>query len=70
MTDIVMTDKEIAKELAIACLNHASFATWVRPTTEGNSYATAGERIGEFYNAILKALQEGKITAFTEPRVS
>jgi len=62
-------NQEIAKELAIACLNHASFATWFRPTTEGSSYATAGERIGEFYNAISRALRE-ETSDSSEPGVS
>jgi hypothetical protein len=45
------------KELAIACLSNAHFAATFRPLATVN-YKNAGERVGEFYNGIWKALQK------------
>ena len=54
-----MGDKEIAKELAVACLSHANLAAYFGPGSTKEPDATdAGKRVGAFYNAIFKALQE------------
>ena len=51
--------REIAKELAAACLSKEGFAAYFRPAGKTKADAvTAGERVGEFYNAILKILEE------------
>jgi len=52
-----MDTREIAKELAIACLSHAHFAATFRPVPTVD-YKEAGERVGEFYNGIWKALRK------------
>jgi hypothetical protein len=52
-----MDTREIAKELAIACLSHAHFAATFRPVPTVD-YRDAGERVGEFYNGVWKALQK------------
>ena len=52
-----MDTREIAKELAIACLGHAHFAATFRPVPTVD-YKEAGERVGEFYNGIWKALRK------------
>jgi len=52
-----MDTREIAKELAIACLSHAHFAATFRPVPTVD-YRDAGERVGEFYNGIWKALKK------------
>jgi hypothetical protein len=52
-----MDTREIAKELAVACLNHAHFAATFRPVPTVK-YKDAGERVGEFYNGIWKMLQK------------
>jgi len=52
-----MDTREIAKELAIACLSHAHFAATFRPVPTVE-YKDAGERVGEFYNGIWKVLQK------------
>jgi hypothetical protein len=51
-----MDTRDIAKELAVACLSHAHFAATFRPVPTVE-YKDAGERVGEFYNGIRKALQ-------------
>jgi len=52
-----MEFKEIAKELAVACLGHPDVAVYFRcESADVRSAKVAGERLGEFYNAILKAL--------------
>jgi hypothetical protein len=64
-----MTREEIAKELAVACLGHDKFVAHFDP--EGNKKPDArdaGERVGEFYNAILKALEE-KASSAPGPKV-
>lgn len=45
------------KELAIACLSNAHFAATFPPLATVK-YKNAGERVGEFYNGIWKALQK------------
>jgi hypothetical protein len=52
-----MDTREIAKELAVACLSHAHFAATFRPVPTVK-YKSAGERVGEFYNGIWKELQK------------
>ena len=52
-----MDTREIAKELAIACLSHAHFAATFRPVPTVD-YKEAGERVGEFCNGIWKALRK------------
>jgi hypothetical protein len=52
-----MDTREIAKELAVACLSHAHFAATFRPLA-AVKYKDAGERVGQFYNGICKALQK------------
>jgi hypothetical protein len=52
-----MDTREIPKELAIACLSHTHFAATFRPVPTVN-YKDTGERVGEFYNGILKAVQK------------
>ena len=52
-----MDTREIAKELAVACLSHAHFAATFRPVPTVK-YKNAGERVGEFYNGIWKTLQK------------
>jgi hypothetical protein len=52
-----MDIREIAKELAIACLSHAHFAATFRPVPTVD-YNEAGESVGEFYNGIWKALRK------------
>ena len=52
-----MDTREIAKELAVACLNHAHFAATFRPVPTVE-YKDAGERVGEFYNGIWKTLRK------------
>ena len=52
-----MDTREIAMELAVACLGHDKFAVHFEPPSTKKADATdAGERVGEFYNAIWKAL--------------
>lgn len=52
-----MDNREIAKELAVACLGHEHVAAMFRPgSAQKADAAAAGEKVGEFYNAILKAL--------------
>ena len=52
-----MEFREIAKELAVACLSHEHFAGGLRSVGADKAHAAAtGENVGEFYNAILKAL--------------
>jgi hypothetical protein len=52
-----MDTREIAKELAIACLSHAHFTATFRPVPTVD-YKEAGESVGEFYNGIWKALRK------------
>ena len=52
-----MDTREIAEELAVACLSHAHFAATFRPVPTVK-YRNAGERVGEFYNGIWKALRK------------
>jgi hypothetical protein len=52
-----MDTREIAKELAIACLSHAHFAATFRPIPTVD-YEDAGGSAGEFYNGIWEALQK------------
>ncbi|MGD2064974.1 MAG: hypothetical protein PVI95_00790 [Dehalococcoidia bacterium] len=59
-----MDTREIAKELAIACLSHAHFAATFRPVPTVD-YKDAGESVGEFYNGIWKALQK-QVSASSE----
>jgi hypothetical protein len=52
-----MNIDEIAKELAVACLSHDKFAAHFEAV--GNKEADAkdaGERVGQFYNAIYRTL--------------
>jgi|GEM_PF-6647120 len=51
-----MDTREIAKELAIACLSHAHFAATFRPVP-AVEYEDVGERVGGFHNSIAKALK-------------
>jgi len=52
-----MDNREIAEELAVACLGHEVVAGMFRPARADKAEAeAAGEKVGEFYNAILKAL--------------
>ena len=52
-----MDNREIAKELAVACLSHETFSVYFRPQgTEKNHAVAAGEKVGEFCNAIWKTL--------------
>ena len=60
-----MDTREIAKELAIACLSHAHFAATFRPVPTVE-YKDAGERVGEFYNGIWKAIRK-EISDSSEP---
>ena len=54
-----MDNREIAMELAVACLGHDKFALHFEPPSTKKTDATeAGEKVGEFYNAIWKALQQ------------
>jgi len=49
----------IAKELAVACLSHQDVAKYLGPgSTSEEAAKKAGERLGAFYNAILKALEQ------------
>ncbi len=58
-----MDIREIAKELAVACLSHENVVAYLRPRgTEKNHAAEAGERVGEFYNAIWRALRQESST--------
>ena len=51
--------REIAEELATVCLSNEVFVSPFRPSGKTKADAvTAGERVGEFYNAILKALEQ------------
>ena len=57
---------EIAKELAVACLSHHDVAMYFKAGSFDKDKAKeAGERLGEFYNAILKALEQ-KASASTK----
>jgi len=63
-----MDNREIAKELAVACLNHDDFATYFRPEgTEEAHAVAAGKSVGEFYNAIWKALQHESLASTKGP---
>ena len=65
-----MDNKEIAKELAVACLSHDKFALLFEPqSTKKPDAAEAGERVGEFYNTILKALEEEQVKSAKPPQV-
>ena len=46
---------EIAQALAVACLDHPEFSLRV---TSGNDASGMGKDIGEFYQAIYKAVLE------------
>ena len=51
--------REVAEELAAVCLSNEVFVAPFRPAGKTKADAvTAGERVGEFYNAILKILEE------------
>jgi len=51
--------KETAQQLAIACLSQESIAKCFVPgSAEKIDAVIAGERVGEFYRAILKTLEE------------
>ena len=59
-----MDNREIAEELAVACLSHENFAMFFRPqSTEKTHAGPAGEKVGEVYNAILKALHEAMLAS-------
>ena len=54
------TSSEIAQALVVACLNQPQFVTGnliPRNTTSGNA-ELIGEKVGEFYQAIYKAVLE------------
>lgn len=52
-----MEINEIAEELAVACLGHRDMAASFVVKAGTKSYAAeAGERVGEFYNAIYKTV--------------
>ncbi len=54
------TSDEIAQALAVACLNQPQFVTnslIPRNTTSGNA-ELIGKKVGEFYQAIYKAVRE------------
>ncbi len=63
-----MDNREIAKELAVACLGHDVVAGMFRPASadKANS-AAAGERVGEFYNAIWKTLEQESLASAKGP---
>jgi len=64
-----MTIEEIAKELAVVCFSHDKFVAHFDPEGYKKPDAKdAGERVGEFYNAILKALEE-KASSASGPKV-
>jgi hypothetical protein len=63
-----MDNKEIAKELAVACLSHEKFAAFFQPHDIDKAHA-AGEKVGEFYNGIWKALQEEDLASSKGPTV-
>ena len=51
--------REIAEELAAVCLSSETFVAYFRPAGKTKAdVVTAGERVGEFYSAILKILEE------------
>ena len=51
--------EETAQQLAIACLTQESVAKYFVPgSTEKIDVVLAGERVGEFYRAILNTLKE------------
>ena len=52
-----MDIREIAKELAVACLSHRDVAVLVSPrSTDAAQAKDAGQRLGEFYNSIYETL--------------
>jgi hypothetical protein len=54
-----MDAREIAKELVIACLRHGHHSAYFRPQgTEKTHAVIAGERVGESYDPIWKALAQ------------
>jgi len=63
-------NKQIAKELAIACLSQANVAAYFAPTGREKAHATAaGEKVGEFYNAIWKTLEQESQASAKAPTV-
>lgn len=57
-----MDNREIAKELAVAFLSHENLVANFRPQGPQKASAVeAGEKVGEFYNAILKALHQAML---------
>lgn len=65
-----MDNREIARELAVACLNHEHFAGGLRSVGADKAHAAAtGENVGEFYNAIWKALQQEDLASSKGPTV-
>ena len=65
-----MDNKEIAKELAVAFLSHENLAAHFRPQGAKKPDAVeAGEKVGEFYNAIWKALQQESLASAKGPTV-
>ena len=50
--------REIAEGLASACLSHEDFAMYLRASASSKDDARkAGEKVGEFFNAILQTLK-------------
>ena len=50
--------REIAEELASVCLSHEDFSNYFKASVSAKDDATkVGEKIGEFYNAILQTLK-------------
>jgi len=65
-----MDNREIAMELTVACLGHDKFALHFEPPSTKKADATdAGERVGEFYNAIWKALKQELEASSKGPKV-
>jgi len=63
-----MDNREIAKELAVAFLSHENLVAAFRPKSTNKADATeAGERIGELYNAIWRALQQESLASAKGP---
>ena len=59
-----MDNREIATELAVVCLSHENFAVFFMPEdTKKAAAVAAGEKVGEFYNGIWKALHQGTLAS-------